>query len=358
METKTSDTDATIEAAVGIITRTKDRPVLLKRALESVVNQSYEDWRLVIVNDGGDPAVVDQLVDHYAPQFRDRASVIHNPSSLGMEAASNKGIQSIRTRYLVIHDDDDSWAPEFLTISVAEIEQIRKKFPNVAGVLALANAVYERVEGCVVHIDRTEPYRTSEKRGFVSFDELMTENQFAPIQFLFRYDAAQTIDFFRADLPVLGDWDFNIRFMCQYDVYIIPQFLAFYHHRISDQSVYGNSIIAGRTRHDLYATMLKNEWLRSEINENRIGVGAHIALRQAIHRMEKTSNVLPVQPHTELAKSTYTLRLSRLRNLFSLWVASGQKLQTVKKFFRILFSEGSSSALRQIKLWYISRSGR
>lgn len=354
METNAPDMDAT----VGIITRTKDRPVLLKRALESVTNQSYEDWHLVIVNDGGDPVAVDRLVDCYASQLRDQVSVIHNPSSLGMEAASNKGIRSIRTCYLAIHDDDDSWAPDFLTISVAEIEQIRKKFPNVAGVVALANAVFERVDGCVVHIDRTEPYRTSEKRGLVSLDELLTENQFAPIQFLFSYDAAQTIDFFRADLPVLGDWDFNIRFMCQYDVYIIPQFLTFYHHRISDQTVYGNSIIADRTQHDLYAAMLKNEWLRRDINENATGVGAHIALRQAMHRMERPTNAPPAQLQADPTINKYYSKISRLGKLVSLWMASDRKLQTVKNFFRILFSEGIGSTLRQIKSWYLSRGGR
>ncbi|MCB1984412.1 MAG: glycosyltransferase family 2 protein [Burkholderiales bacterium] len=349
-----SDMDAT----VGIITRTKDRPVLLKRALESIVNQSYEDWYLVIVNDGGDPAVVDQLVDHYASQLRERISVIHNPSSLGMEAASNKGIRSIRTRYLVIHDDDDSWAPEFLTISVAEIEQISRELPNIAGVVTLANTVYERVEGSVVYIDRTVPYRTSEKRGLVSLDELLTENQFAPIQFLFRYDAAQAIDFFRADLPVLGDWDFNIRFMSRCDVYIIPQFLAFYHHRITDQSIYGNSIFAGKSRHEFYATMLKNEWLRKDFTENRIGMGAHIALRQAIHHMEKAINALPAHSQRELAGQNYSLRLRRMGELVSMWMTSGQKLRTVSKFFRILFSEGIGSAIRQIKLWYLIRNGR
>jgi len=340
-------------ATAGIITRTKDRPVLLKRALESVVNQSYEDWHLVIVNDGGDPVAVDRLVKHYATQLRDRISVIHNPSSLGMEAASNKGIQSIKTRYLAIHDDDDSWAPEFLTIAVAEIEHIRDKFPQVAGVITLANAVYERVEGNIVHIDKTEPYRTSEKRGFVSLNELLAENQFAPIQFLFSYDAAESIGFFRADLPVLGDWDFNIRFMSRYDIFILPQFLAFYHHRITDQSGYGNSIHAGRSQHELYAKMLKNEWLRKDIHNQQFGVGALIALQQAAHSAVQAAHSQP-QP----AAHGNAVRFKRIGKLVLLWISSDQKLDILKKFCRALLSEGMGSALHQVKTWYFSRGGR
>lgn len=341
-----------LDATVGIITRTKDRPVLLKRALESVIHQSYEDWRLVIVNDGGDPATVDRLVNHYAPQFRGRVSIIHNPVSLGMEAASNKGIQSVRTRYLAIHDDDDSWAPEFLTIAVAEIEQIRQKFPQVAGVIALANAIYERVEGNIVHIDRTEPYWTSAKRGFVSLSELLADNQFAPIQLLFRYDAAETIGFFRADLPVLGDWDFNIRLLSRYDIFIIPQFLAFYHHRITDQSGYGNTIHAGKNQHELYAKMLKNEWLRQDIQDRRFGIGMLIALQQTMHATANTA-----QPHPQPIVSSPAVRLLRIFKLIRLWLSSGQKIATIKKFFQILLSGGIRNTIQHIKAWYISRGG-
>lgn len=340
-------------ATVGIITRTKDRPVLLKRVFESVVNQSYDDWHLVIVNDGGDPAAVDRLVNHYAPQLRDRITVIHNPASLGMEAASNKGIRSIKTRYLAIHDDDDSWAPEFLTIAVAEIEHIRGKFPQVAGVITLANTIYERVAGNLVTVDRTEPYWTSDKRGFVMLNEVLAENQFAPIQFLFSYDAAESIGFFRADLPVLGDWDFNIRFMSRYDIFIIPQFLAFYHHRITDQSGYGNSIHAGRSQHELYAKMLKNEWLRKDLQNQQFGVGALIAMQQTARSAAQTT-----QPQPQPIASSNFVRLRRIGKLVMLWMSSDQKLSILKKFCRILLSEGAGSALRQIKTWYISRGGR
>lgn len=356
-----------MDASVGIITRTKNRPVLLRRALESVINQSYEDWRMVVVNDGGEPADVDRLVERYASQAKGRISVIHNPVSLGMEAASNRGIGTIRTRYLAIHDDDDSWAPEFLTIAVAELERIRETFPSVAGVVTLANAIFERIEGKTVQTDWTEPYRTSDKRGLVSLDELLTENQFAPIQFLFRYDAAEECGFFRADLPVLGDWDFNVRFMSRYDIFIVPQFLAFYHHRVSDQGIYGNSIIADRSRHDLYATLLKNGWLRRDLRGSGTGVGTHIAMRQAVRDLRQKVEELARNtgvPHAQAVPvSSAPLpglirrRIIRIGQLFSLWVASGRRLHYVKKFFAVLSSEGLGAAVQRVKLWFFARHG-
>lgn len=356
-----------MNASVGIITRTKNRPALLRRALESVINQSYEDWRMVVVNDGGDPADVDRLVERYTSQVKDRISVVHNPVSLGMEAASNRGISTIRTRYLAIHDDDDSWAPEFLTIAVAELERIRETFPSVAGVITLANSVFERVDGKIVRIDRTEPYWTSDKRGLVSLDELLITNQFAPIQFLFRYDAAEEIGFFRTDLPVLGDWDFNVRFMCRYDIFIVPQFLAFYHHRVSDQGIYGNSIHAHRSRHELYATRLKNEWLRKDLRGSGTGIGTHIAMRQAVRDLRQRVEELArntgaqhaqrVPVPSALLQGLIGRRVIRIRQLFSLWAASGRRLHYAKKLFEVLSSEGPGAAVQRVKLWFFARHG-
>ena len=48
--------------SVDVIMRTKDRPLLLARAIRSVASQTRDDWRLIIVNDGGRRDAVDDLV--------------------------------------------------------------------------------------------------------------------------------------------------------------------------------------------------------------------------------------------------------------------------------------------------------
>ncbi len=113
---RAGDGDVTETPVVGIVTRTKNRPVLLKRAIESVLFQTYPTWTMVIVNDGGDPAPIDALVDHYAARADGRIRVIHNPRSLGMEGASAVGLAALESELLTVHDDDDSWSPEFLTV--------------------------------------------------------------------------------------------------------------------------------------------------------------------------------------------------------------------------------------------------
>ena len=69
---------------VAIITRTKDRQVLLRRAVLSVINQTYSDWIHVIVNDGGCSEVVEQSVAAHRKVYGDRLKILHHKESLGM----------------------------------------------------------------------------------------------------------------------------------------------------------------------------------------------------------------------------------------------------------------------------------
>lgn len=113
------------DLSIGIVTRTKNRIVLLRRALESVKNQSHTNWHLIVVNDGGEAAPVDRLVASIF-DTDSRVKIIHHSESKGMEAASNAGITALNTDYAIIHDDDDSWAPEFLKVATRTLIEKQK----------------------------------------------------------------------------------------------------------------------------------------------------------------------------------------------------------------------------------------
>ena len=107
--------------SVAIITRTKDRPHLLKRAIESVLNQSHTDWLHVIVNDHGCQANLEDVLTPYRAAHAERVLVLHHTGTPGMQNASNYGIQQSQSKYLCIHDDDDSWHPDFLRTTLAHM---------------------------------------------------------------------------------------------------------------------------------------------------------------------------------------------------------------------------------------------
>ena len=88
-------------AKVSIIIPTKNRPDLLKRALASVINQSYQDWELFIINDSD----TEVSINSSDP----RIQIIKNNNKSGANGARNTGINLARGEYIAFLDDDDLW---------------------------------------------------------------------------------------------------------------------------------------------------------------------------------------------------------------------------------------------------------
>lgn len=256
---------------VAVITRTKDRAILLERAIKSVHSQTMEDFIHVIINDGGDQPSVDALIEEYKDLIKGRVKVIHNPKSGGMEAASNKAIKSVKSTYVAIHDDDDTWHPEFLEHTVAVLDE------GEWGVVVKTNKIIEEIiadENRVEHI-KTEPWMPDLK--VINLYRQCIDNQMTPITFVYRRDVFDEIGYYDETLPVCGDWDFGIRFMQKHDIaFIDPGFaLANYHHRKFNPNAAGstNTSYAGNDNHRIYTNKLMNKYLRQELAEGKMGVG-------------------------------------------------------------------------------------
>lgn len=265
------------EFKVAIITRTKDRSILLERAARSVVNQTFNDYCWVVINDGGDKAQVKDIID-ISGIDENRLKLISNQYSVGMEAASNIGIRAISSKYIVIHDDDDSWDAEFLARTVAFLEEEGSLL--YGGVLTYSTYVSELIRGGQVIQLSEKPYQ-GQLTG-VDLDAVVEHNLFPPISFLFRRSVYDEVGGFDETLPVLGDWLFNMEFLLRANIGVIPEFLAYYHHRDrSDLTApeYRNTVIDKIALHQEYTSIVRNRFLRRNINQSvlslRMALEAH-----------------------------------------------------------------------------------
>lgn len=262
---------------VLIVMRTKNRPLLLARALDSVLAQSYGDWRLVVVNDGGDAGPVDALLGVRRDAIAGRSRVIHNPASVGMEAASNIALRSEQADYAVIHDDDDSWDPAFLATTVTTLAALPDRW---GGVVTRSRLIRERITAdSVVEMEALE---FNASLAQITIGDLAAVNQFPPISFLYRTAVLAKSGFYREDLPVLGDWEFNLRLIQQFDIRVIPAFLANWHHRVSDTPVTGYENSFQAISHDQFAAMLRNDAMRADLATGRFGLGELMSRNSAM----------------------------------------------------------------------------
>lgn len=249
--------------SVAVVTRTKNRPLLLRRAARSVAQQSWKNIQWVVVNDGGETAPVRQIVEASGVDPT-CITLINNATSVGMEAASNMGVRAVDTEFVVIHDDDDRWEPDFLRESVQFLQTPRAAAADFEGVLSRAWRVSEQIDGDQVIIHRSEPYMPWVSE--VSLAQMAVGNFFAPISFVYRRWVFDDIGGYDERLPVLGDWRFNLDFLMRANIGFLDQYLSHYHHRdMGDSSragVYANSVVGARSLHGQYFSVVTNRILR------------------------------------------------------------------------------------------------
>ena len=272
---------------VAIITRTKNRSLLLERCVRSVLAQTETDWLHVVVNDGGDPEAVNKIIANYHDKYQARQLLIHNPNSVGMEAASNIGIREQfnvcrgigRRRYL---------AQTFLASSIARLES--ESWPETKGVFCYTQIVHEVIQdGEVREIKRLEFNRWL--RGGIDLLQLMAWNCFTPVSFLFRRDALENVGLFDESLPVCGDWEFNIRFLSKFEIVILPETLAFWHQRPHSNGSYSNSVLGDSDLHHLYRCRLINRWFRESMTKGSLSLGTAFGLACILDEQKKLNDL-------------------------------------------------------------------
>lgn len=105
-------------AQVSVIIPTRNRGVFLGAALRSVLAQSYDDFEVVVVDDGGAPGSAASVESCADPRVR----LLRHRERRGGAAARNSGIAAASAPYVAFLDDDDEWYPDKLARQMALIQ--------------------------------------------------------------------------------------------------------------------------------------------------------------------------------------------------------------------------------------------
>lgn len=136
-----------MKPSVTVVIATRDRPVLLRRAVESVLEQRYDgDIEVLAIFDQSDPE--DDLARDDAHR---RVRVLRNARVPGLAGARNTGITTATTDLVAFCDDDDLWLPGKLAAQVALLDEDPGLEMVTAGVLVEARG---RVSTRVLDRDR------------------------------------------------------------------------------------------------------------------------------------------------------------------------------------------------------------
>lgn len=133
--------DLTGRPLVSVVMAAFNGQSYLSEAIESVINQTYQHWELIIVNDG---STDETLTIARSLEGNDgRITVINLPKNIGPAKARNSGISKALGRYIAFLDADDIWMPKKLDEQIAFMQ---------ANDCVLCFSGYEKVNklGCFV----------------------------------------------------------------------------------------------------------------------------------------------------------------------------------------------------------------
>jgi teichuronic acid biosynthesis glycosyltransferase TuaG len=101
---------------VSIITPAYNAERFIKATIESVINQTYTNWEMLIVNDCSKDSTT-FIVQEYVEKDS-RIILINAPQNGGVAAARNLALERAKGKYIAFVDSDDCWHPKKLEIQI------------------------------------------------------------------------------------------------------------------------------------------------------------------------------------------------------------------------------------------------
>ncbi|HEY0009145.1 MAG TPA: glycosyltransferase family A protein [Tepidisphaeraceae bacterium] len=105
---------------VSVVIPTYKGGALLVETLESVFAQTFDDYEVIVINDGSPDDTLERLVP-FQQRHGEKLRVVTQENA-GIGRARNRGIDEARGRYIAFCDHDDLWMPEKLAVQVAYMQ--------------------------------------------------------------------------------------------------------------------------------------------------------------------------------------------------------------------------------------------
>lgn len=207
---------------VSVILPTYNRADPLERSICSVLDQSFKDLELIVVDDASTDKT-ERVVRGFTD---DRLVYIRKKANVGAAAARNDGIARARGEYIAFQDSDDVWAPDKLAHQLAAL------LDSDDGVCASVCSYIHHKNGAN-SIIRWPPGRRS---GSEVMRLLLGGGSIGTLMLICRADALRAIGCFDARLPRRQDFDLFLRLAQAGDFIFLEQPLVKVYHSIDSIS--------------------------------------------------------------------------------------------------------------------------
>lgn len=211
-------------ASVDVIIPAYNTAKYLAAALDSVMAQTFDDWRILLVDDGSTDNTA-EVVAPYLDRLGPKIKYIRQENR-GLPAARNTAIRASDAELLALLDADDVWLPNRLADSVAAMAQ-RPQAGLAYGLVTLIDS-----EGKTGTTFAGNPKFVE---GNIAPQIYMRKVELPCPTITFRRSAVDEAGMFDETMRATEDRDLWLRIALKYEVAFVPKVLAYY--RISSSSM-------------------------------------------------------------------------------------------------------------------------
>jgi O-antigen biosynthesis protein len=195
---------------VTVIIPVYNRAASVGRAIASVLNQTYQDFEVVVVDDGSEdttPSVVAAIGDP-------RITLIRHERNLGGGAARNTGYRTGSAPFVAFLDSDDEWLPTKLE---RQVEVFERSDERLGLVYTGADRIFPNGT-----VSRYVPRRRDDLSDALLLANVVGETSLGMV----RRSALEAIDGFDESLPSSQDMDLWLRLCERFDTDVVPEALV------------------------------------------------------------------------------------------------------------------------------------
>ena len=203
---------------ISIVIPTLNRIGTLPRALDSVLNQTYQPSEIIVVDNGSSDGTINLLEEHY-PSIK-----LLSEKKLGVSAARNRGIRYSKFPWIALLDSDDAWEKTKLEKQKNALLSSLEKYR-----LVHTNEIWIR-NGI-----KFNQMKKHKKFGGDIFNKCLSLCCISPSSVLINKNIFEEVGYFDESLPVCEDYDLWLKISSQENILFVNQKLTLKYGGHNDQ---------------------------------------------------------------------------------------------------------------------------
>lgn len=188
---------------VSVIIPTYNRGWIVKESIDSVLAQDFNDFELIVVDDGSTDNTSEIL-----NSYRQDINVICQ-GNRGVSAARNAGIAKASGRFIAFLDSDDLWLPDKLSLQVDFFNS------NPSALICQTEEIWIR------NNVRINPKIKHKKPSGMIFEPSLALCLVSPSAVMIKRSLFEEVGLFDETLPACEDYDLWLRISCRHPVHLI-----------------------------------------------------------------------------------------------------------------------------------------